>query len=145
MKKFFFTPLLLALIPALAPAQEYAWAMTNQVKHAIPTATAAPSVPEEPSAEMPAATPFPADLLSTGISLSLEQNTANFLRIAISGSNDAEFRAVLIDNHGDIAATRTITGNYEWDLLFQQPGEYQLSILSKKDGTLLARRKFIRQ
>lgn len=88
---------------------------------------------------------FAKDMSAPGLSLIIFPDpAAQVMQISIEGSPDVEFRAVLINAHGDIAATRTITASYEWDLFAQEPGRYQLVILSKKDGSLLARKRFVK-
>lgn len=86
---------------------------------------------------------FAKDMTAPGLSVVVHPDpAAQMMLIDIKGAADQEFRAVLTNGKGDIIATRTISASYEWDLFGQEPGQYQLVILNKKDGSLLARKRF---
>lgn len=151
MKKIFITLIALSLV-RYAPAQADSTAAVSNRTQGQGSKAADSSEPsgdtdglagKSDDARIPAA--FAKDMSAPGVSLSIFPDpAAQVMQIDVKGAPDAEFRAVLTNAQGDIVATRTITASYEWDLFAQEPGRYQLVILSKKDGGLLARKRFVK-
>lgn len=89
---------------------------------------------------------FSKDKHVEGLSLDLRPAViSHTLIIDIRGGSDLEYRAVLMNASGDIVGTRVVRNGYEWDLYVQPVGSYRLVLLSRNDGSLLARRQFVKK